>query len=302
MDNNSIDKYLQTYTFTTSKGGKDIVIGQIADTHIGLVNDEDMRNYEIADTYFRRKWLRDGEALPSLDSALEYCKDFDLTVISGDVLDYYSSEAKNAVRERFEKYNVMACVGGHDLTLEMETLNKNLLPLDERYALLQEFWCNDVHYASRVLGDKVRVIALDDNNELWRERRDRFDKEQYDKLLADIDDDRKNGRIILMFMHEPIPTGRENDSIADIFKGKEKEHPFACDMGGEFTQKTYELIVNSADVIKGIFVGHWHMDFVTEIEAGYEKDGKQVKENIKQVGLASNAYGKQGRVNKIIVK
>ncbi len=300
MAENSIEKYLQTYTFETSKGGKEIIIGQITDVHIGVVNDEDMHNYEIADTYFHRKWLRDGQSIPAFDSALEYCKDFDLTVISGDVLDYYSTEAKRLVKERFDKYNVMACVGGHDLTLEMETANENLLSLDTRYKLLENFWCNDVHYASKVLGNKVRVVVLDNNNELWMEKRERFDESQYESLLKTVEDARNRGIIILMFMHEPLPTGRENDIVTDIYN--KQEYRLKCDMSGRFTKKTYELIVNSADVIKGIFIGHLHMDFVVDIEAGYEKDGKFIKENIKQYCLTSNAYSPQGRVNKIIVK
>lgn len=300
MVENSIEKYLQIHTFETAKGGRDITIGHITDLHIGVVNDEDMRNYEIADTYFHRKWLRDGQSLPAFDSALAYCQDFDLTVLSGDVLDYYSTEAEKTVKERFARYNVMACVGGHDLTLEMETGNHNLLPLEERYRILEKFWCNDVHYTSRVLGDKVSVVVLDNNNELWMERRDRFDESQYKKLSADIEEARRRGLIMLMFMHEPLPTGRENDVVTDTFTGK--EYRLACDMGGEFTKKTYELIIRSADVIKGLFVGHLHMDFVTDIEAGYEKDGKFVKAPIRQCGLTSNVYGPQGRVNKIIVK
>lgn len=288
--------------FDSKKGGKEITIGQITDIHINLLNDQDMLDEELAETQKHRFWLKNGESIPNTNRSLDYCKDFDLTVITGDILDYASNAARDFVRDNiFNKKNVLACVGGHDLTKQMETAGENKTSLQERYGFLEDFWCNDIQYASKTLDNRVKIVVFNNNTELWREHREPMDEKQYKLLLADIEDARKNDLIMLLFCHEPIFTGVPDQKIVTL-AGEEKIMSTAFENCDEISQKAYKLITSSSDVIKGVFCGHRHYDTETEILAYYEKDGKTVDQNIRQYVLTSNAYGEKGHVLKITVK
>ena len=276
------------------KGGRTVRIAQITDLHISAVNDRDMACGEIARTYLHRKWNRDGASIPAARAALDVCREADRTVITGDLLDYYSSEGAAELRRLFDEYsNVTACIGGHDVTLEMETGYANALPLEKRYALLREFWCNDVQFAAETVEDKVTLIALNNNTELWRETRSMFDGEQLRLLRAELETARRERRIVLLFMHEPLFPGRDT-AVYDLFTGQAV--PFRRTSETGTGKEGYDLITSSADVVRGVFVGHLHCDFETEIEAGYERDGAFVRQNIPMYGLTTNCYGTGGHV------
>lgn len=293
---------VREFLFKTDKGGKSVTVGQITDIHINTVNDADMLDEEIANTSVCRKWGAGGAHIPAFYSSLEYCRDFDRVVLTGDILDFYSSAGAAVTAEVFEKYkNIRACVGGHDLTLEMETGNKNQRPLAERYKLLEKFWCNDVHYYSETLEDKVTIVVIDNNTELWMEEKEMFCREQYEKLLLDIESARENGRIILMFMHEAVYSGRK-ETVKDIHDGRTLALRAVLPKEGTFSRKTYDLITSSSDVIRGVFFGHEHSDFDYEINAGYLENGKYEKQSIPAHCLTSNAYGDGGHIVKITVE
>lgn len=293
---------VREFQFKTGKGGKKITIGQISDAHISTVNAADMLDEEIADTVNHRKWGSNGMFVPAFSSALEYCKNFDRIILTGDILDFYSSGSAETVSSFFKKNtNIRACLGGHETTLEMETGRPNKRPLSERYELVQKFWPNDVHYFSETLGDKVTIIALDNNTELWMgDSREMFDEAQYESLSKDIAAARSNGRIILMFMHEPMYSG-VTDSVTDIYTGEALTLRTRLPRNGTVSRKTYDLITSSSDVISGVFFGHLHMDFDMEIAAGYQKGDTFIKKNIPAHCLTSNAYGEGGHIIKITV-
>ena len=293
---------VREFEFKTEKGGKKLTVGQITDIHINTVNESDMRDKEIADTFIHRKWGAGGEHIPAFYTALEIAKDFDRIILTGDILDFYSSEGARITAEVFEKYkNIRACVGGHDLTLEMETQNENMRSREERYALLEKFWPNNVHYFSETLEDKVTLVVLDNNTELWMEEKEMFDENQYEHLKKDIESARNNGRIILMFMHEPMYSGKK-ETVTDLYDGRTTTLRTVLPKEGTVSRKVYDLITSSADVIRGIFFGHEHSDFDIEIPAGFYRDGEFVKRNIPAHCLTSNAYGKDGHVVKITVE
>ena len=112
--------------------------------------------------------------------------------------------------------------------------------------------------------------------------------------------------IILLFCHEPIYTGVHGKEVTEFFTGEKKVLCAAFENCDEISAKAYKLITNSSDVIRGVFCGHRHFDAETEIEAGYEKDGKFIKQNISEYLLTSNVYGGNnqvcGHVMKITVK
>jgi hypothetical protein len=76
----------------------------------------------------------------------------------------------------------------------------------------------------------------------------RFCNEQIPQLQADIAKAREKGYVVLLFYHVPLNT----NGVAQ---------------GDEATRKVYELITNNADVIKGAFCGHEHVNRYEEIKA-----------------------------------
>lgn len=47
----------------------------------------------------------------------------------------------------------------------------------------------------------------------------------------------------------------------------------------EDTMKLYRLITENADVVKGVFCGHWHNEAYTEIIGSYIKNGEKLEKN-----------------------
>ena len=66
----------------------------------------------------------------------------------------------------------------------------------------------------------------------------------------------------------------------------------------------YELITSSADVIRGIFVGHMHSAFWMEVKAHYiDAAGHRVEASIPQPVLEGNPYDSGcGHIMRIYVK
>ena len=123
---------------------------------------------------------------------------------------------------------------------------------------------------------------------------------QAEKLAADIKYARENNLIILISQHEPVATGDTAQArVVPITGGNSYENFYKNHIGGskysadEVTKKVYNLITNNADVIRGVFAGHLHQNYYTEIKATYEKDGAKVNAVIPQIVLqtATSAEG-----------
>jgi hypothetical protein len=127
---------------------------------------------------------------------------------------------------------------------------------------------------------------------------------QIGKLKEDIEKARKENLIILLFQHENISTLNPSDKeVAAIHMHNYK--PVCNFYDGlkligrpDDTEKAtldfYKLLTENADVIKGVFCGHQHNIFYTEILAGDSV--------IPQYTLTANPYFKNGTLAKIIIK
>lgn len=106
--------------------------------------------------------------------------------------------------------------------------------------------------------------------------------EQTEKLKADLQRAREKGYAVLLFAHEPIATNNPAHTcftVDDILlKGDTGGYPHNyCDGGNsalpggknadEPSRAFYDVIYNSADVIKGFFAGHMHNDYKLDILA-----------------------------------
>lgn len=254
-----------------------IRILNFADVHLNAVNEQDRENEEVMHTKKCRVWNANGASVKALTRAMDYAEGFDQTVICGDVLDYLSYGAM----ELMDRYiwdrdpNVMVSLGGHELTREMQTGEPDKTPLSERLSVLEKFWRHNMYYLSRVIGNAVMLIVLDNSRHVYTE-------ETLKLLKKDLETARREEYIVLIFQHEPISTGKKEDEHVKALIVCDGEYQNLYDhVIGDFpnldepTRAVYRLLTQSADVIKGFFCGHLHSGYYTEIK-GSAPDGETV--------------------------
>lgn len=300
--------YFRTMSIESGKGGDPVEIVQITDMHFNMCDETDENNPELMLTKQFRKWNAGGVSVKSADKAMEFAKLFDLTVITGDTLDYLSNGAVELMRKHIwgADPNAIACLGGHELTRQMQTGKPDETPLAERQAYLAKVWNHDIYYHSEVLGGKVMIIALDNSCACYWDC-------QVPKLEADITRAKQEGLVVLIFQHEPLSTGKAEDSAVETF--------FKCDKNtadfysGAYigsvsrvmtgaTERIYNMITENADIVRGVFCGHVHSAFYTELNGSYKDSSTSTHtKTIPQVALEGNVYNNQaGHVMRITVK
>lgn len=284
-----------------------VEIVQITDTHFNYINEYDLAqaNPSIMSTKEYRLWLAGGVSQPNAARAMEYARYSDQTVVTGDILDYLSYGCKElTVKNLFRKdTDLLACLGGHDTTRVMQGKVPDPTTFESRMDILNEFWPHDTRYASKIVKNKAMCVVLDNaNGGYW--------EEQIEKLAADIQKAREENLVILIFEHEPICTHNPDDHeiqplILSAADGKLSSFDDSClgkDGTSGATLEVYNLIRNNADVIRGVFCGHYHGDYHTAIKGSYlDENGAIVERDIPQYILTANAYG-SGHVMKITVK
>ena len=285
----------------------EIIIGAVADLHFNFCNMNDRKDEELAYTEQCREWLKEQKSVPAAIKALEAADFCDAAVVLGDTLDYMSEGAAELTKKHIiKKYpEIMMALGGHDILKQMQTKLPEKLPLEEREAYVAAFWPHDIHYYSRVINDKVVVVVLDNSKSCYLEC-------QIEKLRFDIDEARKNGRIIIIAQHEPLAANTmETGAVPAVIinGGALKEVNFqtpdivgASQNNSGATGEVAKLITGNADVIKAVIAGHWHSQFYGEISASYQKDGKTEQTVIPEFVISGNPYHEAGFLARIIVK
>lgn len=287
--------------------GVDVLIGHLSDIHYNYCNAQDFDEADpvIMSTLQHRRWLAGGASVPKVRRCLEYLADADQIVLNGDTLDYLSHGTMELMqREIWDRYpGIIATVGGHEPARQMQGTVPDPLPLKTRLAIVEKFWKHDIYYTSKLVKERVLVVGL--LNDLAR-----FHEIQYHKLAKDIGHARENGWAVLVFAHEPIATGNpahRNITAEDaMLVGDPSAFPDnycdGCYAGGKesdaVTMAVYQLIINSADVIKGFFAGHIHSDLHLEISAKLPDGTNAV---IPQYIHTTTAY-QDGHLMRIVVR
>lgn len=302
---NESGMYIRRAEFTGRKPGTaPIKILHFTDVHLNCTNAEDEKNEEIMYTKKFRHWNENAASVKVLVKAMDYAENFDKTVITGDVLDFMSYGAM----ELMDKYiwerdpNITVTLGNHEYVRQMETDRQDATPLESRLEILKKFWRHDMFYTSEVLGDKVMIINLD--NSLAR-----YWDFQAEKLKKDIERAKREKLIILIFQHEAISTGKPEDACVKALITCDGAQDDFYNIAGSpkntdsATAAVYELITKNADVVKGLFCGHYHSGYYTEVKAEFSDENGTHDAVIPQYieeGLVYNDYA--GHVMEITVK
>lgn len=286
-----------------------VEIVQITDTHYNLVNAQDRTeaNPSVMSTLRYRLWLRNGSSAPAIRNCFNVARFSDQTIVTGDVLDYLSWGCRQLTIENLFRpdTDLLACLGGHDTTRVMQGKVPDPTPLDSRRAFLQEFWPHDIFYTSRVLKDKVLCIVMDNGTGGYLPG-------QADKLTADLKRARAHNWIVLVFQHEPLATRnpQEND-LPPLRRNDPANWNYAARaVGGTAywsgkhapTQAVCQALTSHADIVRGVFCGHMHSDYYTEIiGTATDAAGQTVPRNIPQIVSTGSIYDGIGHIVRIIV-
>ena len=300
--------FVREATFDSGKGGDPIAIVQLSDLHYNYINDRDRQdnNPTVLSTATERLWGANGAHVAQSKTAIDYARTADQVVITGDVLDYLSWGCIELMQKEVWDVlpNAMITIGNHDYVQQMQgTVPETLAPAD-RWTWLQSVWKHDIYYSSKVMGDKVMLIQMNNGER-------KFYESQIEPLKKDIETARENGYIVLLFMHETIYTKNRNETAVNALRVNDSGWAFNEDfcsntanhhVGGadmdSATKEVYNLITNNADVVKGIFNGHIHSDFYTEVKA---KTASGEDTIIPQYTMTGTIYD-TGHVMKITVK
>ena len=284
-------------------GEKPLEIVQFSDTHYNLCNQQDLdeANPALMSTREHRLWHANGDSVPAVERAFSYAAMSDQTIVTGDILDYLSRGGQElAERQLFWRdRDLLAAIGGHDVTREMQGTVADPSTLESRLDILRSFWCNDISYAARLLGDRVLLVVQDNGST------GRYSEQQFRRLESDIAYARAQNLILLLFQHEPLCTCNPAETNVEYVRPNDASgtHDFCHNfIGGDWTKqmrdewslRTHQLIRESAGVIRGVFCGHWHSDIYTEIIG---TDGAVIPQYI----LTAAVYDGLGHVMKITV-
>ncbi len=208
----------------------------------GLNDGETVQIAMITDSH-----LTNNDALISKLINSLYCADFaDQIILGGDNIESSSnvSDVKLLQQHVFDKYpDAISIFGNHELFYGDAVANRNYL---------ENLWPHDTKYISKLIKNKVLIVALDDNESY-------FTNDQCDKFEKDIKLARENGYTLLFFHHVRI-------NVLD-------------DSGANKRMK--DIIASNGDVIKALFAGHNHKDLVYEISSLYkDSNGNTVSRTI----------------------
>ncbi len=284
---------------------------QITDTHLNYQNAEDIAEANPA-IMANLKWRGVNNMnnlngrrknydrnLVNLVNALEFAKAYgDQTMVTGDVIDYLAYGSLDLMKRyicNFDK-NAILLQGNHDVVRANSSARPDgaiddLSSLESRNVILSKYWTNDLFYTSKVIKNKVMVIQLDNGQ-------NKFYDEQATLLEADLKTARENNYTVLLFAHIQVGTGDSNDKVYTSMLDSDPHLNGLSVKTFVNSGRVVDLIKNNGDVIKGVFTGHQHADFYTEIKAKTPSGNDVI---IPQYVLTGNFYD-NGHVIKINVK
>lgn len=282
-----------------------VEIVQISDVHFSTVNDADRaeNNELVMWSSTDLTWPKLSRSIENLQRALAYGASADQTVITGDVLSYLSKgNIEHLHKYIWEPYpETVVCMGNHDPLRSWNASTDESATLSERLGILEAAWKHDMYYYSKVISDRVMVIALDNASD-YDGGGSAFLERQIEPFKKDLALAREKGYTVLLFYHVPLSTGDYHDykisplgTHGSAFDCYTSSKAIIGKNSKGASKQVYDLIVNHADVIKGAFCGHKHGDYYTEILA---KNADGTDAIIPQYILAANPYDK-GHVIKI---
>lgn len=281
---NSAGLAIHKIVIDSGKGGEAVDIVELSDLHFNYLNAQDYaeKNPTLMASVQNRTWLANGSSVPQARKLLDYALLADQIVVNGDSLDYLSHGALEILKKEIwaRVPDAIVAGGNHEIYQAManDFNNTNVLmvnesmTMDTRVKWLHEEWQHDYNYLSRVINNKVMVIQLDNGQS-------KFLDGQAELFAKDVALARQKGYTVLVFMHIPVYTNNMKERHVQAYNGSNTDRYDFCknkkkafvgspdDAADSANAKVYSVLTNNADVIKGVFTGHMHSSYYTEIVA-----------------------------------
>lgn len=231
---------------------KPVRILQFTDVHLSLadeVDGDDMKQHAASrrNVFFREGEYPERDPVGFLQDALEYAKQFDCTVITGDVLDFTSHANCETAKRLLAGHDYLFCAGNHEFCPKVG-IPDSFDRMHEIYGDIQGNFRGSMYFESRIVGG-LNLIAIDNSYYVWTE-------EQFALLRKEVE----RGYPILIFCHVPMTCNQldHNPPHKDLHASEEEV---------AVTRAMTKYIVEEP-MIKGIFAGHWHKTMSPELPNG----------------------------------
>ena len=226
----------------------------LTDVHLSLADDVDGDDMKEHAKWRRREFVKEAsyperDPVGYLEEAMEYSKNFDCTVITGDVVDFTSHANCETAKRILSGRDYMFCAGNHEFCPKVGTpdsFETKKKITDE----IQSIFRGDMTFESRVVGG-VNVIAIDNGYYTWTEK-------QLEKLKFEV----SRGLPCILFCHVPLTYHHMLHEPSHNDLGVSEEYK-------KFILSVNDYIINEP-MIKAVFSGHMHISGVADI--GNKKD------------------------------
>lgn len=222
---------------------KPVRILHLTDAHIVLAYENECEENKAFAVWRQPVFDVSGET-PSrlMEMGLEYGKEFDCTVVTGDVVDNYSAANYDEMRRIFAGKDYMFTVGNHEYLQPVRHKTRTHEHLDgkrEVWDEMQSIFPNDIGFDSRIVGG-VNIITADNAQMAWTQW-------QYDRFREEV----AKGYPILIFTHCPVYYATPTYHGHMVKYGHTEEQ----------IQLAYEVndYLLREPLIKGFFAGHCHL-------------------------------------------
>ena len=294
----------------TGKGGDPVEIVQVTDTHFNYCTEEDLKDPVLASTWENRRAFKYPTTQTALLNSFEYAGYSDQIVVTGDAIDYLSQGCLELLfTYLWNPYpDALIALGNHDIVKKMQGKVEDPSTYEDRYEILKGVWKHDIFYTEKILKnddgvEMVMVIQMDNSRILYQD-------EQVTKFKASLATAREKDIPILIFSHVPFLTRNPEDAdMRSFYVNDPTSDPVNLYNDRNFvglatsgaTKEMYDLVTMNPDVVKGIFTGHWHADFYSEVWSKNADGTDNPDVVIPQYLLTGSAYDK-GHALRITVK
>ena len=225
---------------------KPVKILHLTDVHLALADERNGEEKMALAVHQRGMFYKEAnyperDPVGYLQDAMEYAKEFDCTVLTGDVADFNSYKNYEVAKEILAGKDYLFCAGNHEFT-PCPGIDSYPLKADA-WDFIQSHFRGDMGFESRMVGE-VNVVAADNGYFTWTE-------EQFAQLKKEV----AKGAPILLFTHVPIhphlcsADWYNRDQIIGSWGGSE-----------ELIETTVKVMNYFAEepLFKGFCSGHWH--------------------------------------------
>ena len=241
------DVYSPVYRMNESK-----VLVRELEIDVGL-DGEKIELAMLSDMHIRKER---ADIYAAVTNAMECASFSDQIILCGDNIECVSDDEhirlfKETVLEPYP--DTICVVGNHDQFYGDPA---------ECRKKLDSVWPHDSYCHTKLLKEKLYIIAADDNTGV-------FSENVCERVAKELEFARKMGYPVLLFIH--IGFNR-----------------LKMELGAN--QKMNDIIISYADTVKAVFAGHNHVDYHEDIAAYFiDKDGNRIEKAIPLYKLQANS-------------